>query len=325
MKLKRILCTALSAAMLCGVAFAAESVPATELTPAAPAYEVKQPSFTPVAVHGKAAEVTEKSIRLENSNDKDPYQKIILNITEDTIILDAVTGQTKKLADVKAHESLYAYASPVMTRSIPPQSAAVLVLCNIPADYRVPTYAEIQSISTKEDGTVSALMTGDIVLHMNKDTVLTPYLTKNNLTPADLQPGMKLLSWYSFAAMSMPAQATPTKVLVFPSAYAGYAAMTDKEISVNGKALTATPYAENGKLMVPVRAFAEALGCTVTWDAKAPTAVTVEKDGTVLYTVTLNADTLVYEKDMTRTLATAAVAKSGTTYLCADDLWRSTT
>ena len=37
----------------------------------------------------------------------------------------------------------------------------------------------------------------------------------------DIVPGTRLLSWYSITTLSLPAQATPTKVMVFPSAYSG--------------------------------------------------------------------------------------------------------
>lgn len=338
MKLKSILCTTLSAALLCAGAFAAgvsgpqggESVTSLPLDPAGeaeqpvpPGYDIAQWSVSmPVMVYGTAT-VEEGRVLLENDNESSAWQRIILNVNEDTVILDAVTGEVKTADDLKTGDTLYAYAGPAMTRSLPPIANAAVVLCNIPADFGVPIYAEVQQVLPGEDGKVSVLMTGDIILHLSEETELLqgPGFTCGNTFLSDIRPGTRLLSWYSMVMESYPSQAVPSKVLVFPSAYAGYTDMSDGgNITVNGEQLGAAAYEANGVLMVPVRALAEALGCEVAWDPDRPDTVSVTRDGQPLYSFQAGGDAATLEGDMVVGLRAASAAKGGVTYLAADDL-----
>ena len=54
-----------------------------------------------------------------------------------------------------------------------------------------------------------------------------------------------------------------------------------KAADVDGKvvAMPAAPYIKRGRLLVPVRAVADALGCTVTWDAASGTATLASEEG----------------------------------------------
>ena len=76
-------------------------------------------------------------------------QEVILNISEETLILDAVEGLPIKLEDIKDGDMVYSYMSPAMTASLPPQSFAYMILANIPADYRVPALEEVKELTIK--------------------------------------------------------------------------------------------------------------------------------------------------------------------------------
>lgn len=343
MKLRRIACMALSAALLASAALAVEGdAPAGNPdaqnavmiplesgegagTPAAePTYEIaRRDAAMPVLVWGEAALDGERVV-LKTDDEYAAHKEIVLNLSEETVILDAVTGAVKTADDLKDGEILYAYAGPVMTRSLPPISNAVLVLCNVPSDIGVPTYAEVEQVEVKEDGSVSVLMTGSIVLHLNADTELLSYKTKDVPTLDSIRPGTRLLSWYSMVMESFPAQAVPDKVMVFPYAYEAWAAMGEDGISVNGEAVALaeneTPFAQDGKLMVPVRAFAEALGCQVAWNPETPELVAVERDGAPLYSFQIGGETATVEGDMVMGMTAPAVAKDGVTFMAAEDL-----
>ncbi|MEG2119868.1 MAG: S-layer homology domain-containing protein, partial [Pseudoflavonifractor sp.] len=213
---RTILTAALAAALLAGTALAAP-VTAVPIS-AVPNAEAAQP----VCVYGKATSITEvengSRILLENSNDKDPNQKIGVLVSEKTMILDAVTGESKTMKDIAENETLYAYVGPAMAMSMPPQASAILILCNIPADFAVPKFAEVQTITAKEDGAVDLLMAPGVILHLNKDTQLLAYRTDHIVLLGDITVGTQLLSWYTAETRSMPGQATPTKVMVFPKA-----------------------------------------------------------------------------------------------------------
>ena len=96
--------------------------------------------------------------------------EIILNITDTTRILDAVTLEEKTLADINEKEIIYAYTSPVMTRSLPPISNAEYILINIPADFGIPSYENIQENLNvgKANGTIEVLNERTCLYHKPK-------------------------------------------------------------------------------------------------------------------------------------------------------------
>lgn len=326
MKQKKILTAALAAVLTLSLtvpALAAEET-AVPISAETPSYELVQrgESF-PVRVWGGVSELGEMSLTLENSNESDPYQKIVVNVGEDTVILDAVTGATKNFADIKAGETVYAWVGPAMTDSLPPISTAQVILCGIPADFGVPTYAEVEQVTKTEDG-VDVYVSGEVVLHLSDETeyLAAPGWEKEGVSSADIVPGTRVLSWYSVTTMSLPAQASPSKVMVFPSDYAGWVSANGLEVSVNGEPLVlegaSAAKVENGRLMVPVRAVAEALGCEVSWEPYT-SQVVVTKDGAELYRFTIGADQAA-KGDVTVGLVAPAEAVDGITFMSLDDL-----
>lgn len=337
MNMKRILCTALSAALLCSVALAAdltaepqsplistqEDTAVTDAPTGQKDFTLVQSRPLPVMVYGAAA-ISEGKLVLTNENEHAAYQQIILGVDEHTLILDAVSGTRKAFSDLKEGETLYAYAGPIMTMSLPPQSYANIIICNIPADFAVPQYAQVEQVITGEDGKVSLLTSEHLILHMD-DTVT--YLSADGTSAvslADIKPGTNLLSWYSMVAMSFPGQTTPSQVMVFPYEYAAWTTMDETGVSLDGKAVALgqqeLPYSQDGHLLVPVRKLAEALGCQVAWSADAPDQVAVTKAGQILYSLDLSGDTVVVEGDMVVSLTLTPQVKNGVTFLAAEDI-----
>ena len=326
MKHKKLLASALAAALTLSLA-----VPALAAEPAgadaaaeAPAYELVQRGATfPTRVWGAVVELGDMSLTLENSNESDPYQKVVVNVEEDTLILDAVTGEAKTFDDLRTGETVYAWVGPDMTKSLPPISTGRVILCGLPADYAAPTYAEVESVTETESG-ADVCLNNDVVLHLNADTgyLAAPGWEKETVSAADIVPGTRVLAWYSVVTLSLPAQASPEKVMVFPSDYAGWVAADGLTVTVNGQALAlegaAAAKVENGHLMVPVRALAEALGCEVAWEPYT-NQVTVTRDGVECYHFTIGGDQAA-KGDVTVGLVAPANAVDGVTFLALDDL-----
>lgn len=326
MKQKKILTAALAAMLTLSLSVPAMAVEPVSTGAAAetPAYELVQRGENfPVRVWGGAVELGDMSLTLENSNESDPYQKIVVNVAEDTVILDAVTGEAKTFADIRAGETVCAWVGPDMTKSLPPISTARVILCGIPADFGVPTYAEVETVTETKNG-VDVYMNNDVVLHLTGDTeyLAAPGWEKATVSPADIVPGTRLLSWYNAATMSLPAQASPSKVMVFPSGYAGWVSADGLEVTINGETLTlegtSSAKVENGRLMVPVRAVAEAMGCEVAWEPYT-NQVSVTKDGVELYHFAIGADQAA-KGDVTVGLVACAKAVDGVTFMVLDDL-----
>jgi len=247
----------LCAAMLCAVGAAA----AEETSPA---------RLGPVQVWGTVTWTENGSLFLKNSNESDPNQEIIVHLSDDTILMDAVSGLPMEKTAIQDGDIVYAWVGPAMTMSLPPQATAAVVVGNIPADYAVPQYyqaAEIQPQAVIAIYPVPPLTqvtltaTSGKTLTITDDAEIVPYLTKNIVRLEDLVPGTEFMVWSD-------AQGNPQRVMVFPYAYRGYAEQTENgRLMVNGQMLDASIQTNgDGIAMLPIRATAEALGLEVSWE-----------------------------------------------------------
>ena len=115
-----------------------------------PAAEQTAPSS--LRVTGTIAEISDDQILLKNEEEGAAYPEILLNLTEDTLILSAADCSEKALSDFAVGDTVYADVSPVMTRSLPPMTNAFTLFCEIPEDTAVPAYGTITDVSADEDG-----------------------------------------------------------------------------------------------------------------------------------------------------------------------------
>ena len=292
---------------------------------------------TTVQVWGAIEKLENGSVRITNDS-TEGISDSILHVFEDTLILDAVDGTPISLDDVKDGDLVYAYISPVMTRSMPPQSTAMLLLGNIPADFRVPAYYQVTDF-----GMISTMMTENNIItataqtdqgitltfsltdkldkegnlhYIQKDgVVFTPYVTKNIVTVQDLIPGSRILVWSDYEGKTM-------KVMVFPYAYAGYLKVLGTgAIMIDGQGIQEDAYTHaDGICYLPLRAVAEAVGFTVTWNQAGQT-VTVSKGDRVAFTYTAGADSIMVGGDG-GVQVTPSITQHGSMYLTATELTR---
>lgn len=263
-------------------------------------------------------------ILVTNSSEWAEYPEIVLSLAEDTLILNAVDGSAMTAEDLREGEYVYAYVSPAMTDSLPPITTAAVILAGIPADYTVPAYSIVEQVNVWE-GRTSVLMSDDVDYSLSDTELLAgPGFDGDTVTLADITPGCGLLAWYDMVAESFPAQAWPSKVMVIPSPYSAWAVLEPGRLAVNGGEVELTeaeqPYVEGETLMVPVRAFAEALGCEVDWNAEQPGKISVWGEGAE-YLLTLGSDRAATGDGGDGTALTGALtARNGVSFLPADDL-----
>lgn len=222
----------------------------------------------------------------DNENDT-----LILNTDEQTLVLDAQTGDAKTLSDIGDGDMICAYVSAATTMSIPPQSYAELILINLDATALIPMYAEIDAVDGAS-GSENVMLTTDMDINftVTDETQISPYLTRQLITKDTLIPGQKVLAWYSSVQETFPAQAEATKLLVFNTSYAGFIELRDSVVNTYGELLLsgesiaftapATPYISGDTYMIPLRKIAETLGYTVTWDNETKVATVFNTDGT---------------------------------------------
>lgn len=275
-------------------------------------------------IYGTATIIEDGRIFLENNNADAAFNQVVLNVSENTMILDAVSGLPKSIKDIRENEMLYAYISPVMTMSLPPITNPELILTSIPADFAVPSYEEIDRVEQGEEGSVVVHTNNDKTYTVTDDTVLFPYLTRNIVTKHSLNPGTKLLVWQQPAIDTGDQEAAPTstKMMVFPYSYSAYAEASLHNVVINGEALELVegeqPYVENGRLMIPFRKFVEALGFQIEWDP-ASSGIRVVNGDVELYSFTAGG-TEVVQGEFTHTLREAATVLNGVSFMAIEDL-----
>lgn len=305
MKKKQILAMGLSAVLACSsVAFAADATAAETTTPVADNTAATETTTTAVPQvkesfrTGSMATVskinmdgeTVSSILVKTTDEQD----IQLNLSADTLIVNNETGAAAALADIKEGDKIYAYYSKAMTRSLPPQSACELILVGV-GENTPASLHEVGTVSANDQGMTEVLTAdGGMIIRMDDKTTYAPYKTKNIVTKADLTEGTRFLAWYDIVAMSYPGQAYTQKVVILPAAATEETATetqatreteqtapetTELTIVAGGKTLEVKGEMKDSVAVVPVRAAAEALGCTVSYEQKnGKEYVTVEND-----------------------------------------------
>ena len=189
----------------------------TETDPSAASPEdstaaVENTAPSSIRVYGTVTQIENGQILLENDEEGAAYPQVLLNLTEDTLILSGEDCSQKTLSDIAVGDTLYADISPAMTRSLPPMANAFTVFCEIPEDSAVPTYAQITDISTDDDGTLRITTDQDLILIPGEDTAVLSLDGGETLAASDLAVGDTILAKYQIMTMSIPAQTSPEEI-----------------------------------------------------------------------------------------------------------------
>lgn len=153
-------------------------------------------------------------------------QEVILNISEETLILDAVEGLPLQIENIKSGDMVYSYMSPAMTASLPPQSFAYVILANIPADFRVPALEKVKSLTVNDDGSAVVEAVSGTVYQIPADCTLLPYLTRNMVAVQDLTEGRNFLVWSELGEDGK--EETANKIVMFQKGQLAFDALEEE-------------------------------------------------------------------------------------------------
>lgn len=166
-------------------------------------------TLEPLRVYGPITKTENETLSIYNNSGTSFEGEIRVTISEQTRILDAVSGLPVAYSDLRDGETAYLYIGPAMGMSLPPVAHATMILCNIPADYKVPEYLKVDSLSLQADGTSGTLTAVNGSQYTIKsDTQILPYLTRNIVTINDLTKGRTCLLWSD-------SQNQATKIVIF--------------------------------------------------------------------------------------------------------------
>ena len=303
MNKKIVITGTVCALMLASAAYAADTpVPSAEPTPAASVSSTAEAPIadTSAADTPAAAPVEEipysigvKATVTGITTTEDGYtsievkredgETIILNLSDETILVDNQAGTAVGLDSIKEGDTIYAYHSMMMTMSIPGQTPALAILTNlgetVPAKLHMPE--QVRYLDNK----VTALCdNGSIVLSTSDETAFTPYRTRQIVAAQDVRLGHAFLAWYDVVAESYPAQATATRVMILPEKAEpdAISLVLDGDMAIDAQW-------KDGAVVVPARTTAEALGLTVGYQKRqagdAPVITIASKTGEIAMTI----------------------------------------
>lgn len=237
----------------------------------APSYQEFQEKWTPQPagsrVWGTVTKLDGRRLMLENESAAN--QQIILNISDDTYLLDAVSGNPVAFESLRENQFVFADIGLAMALSMPPIAQAEVLLCNLPADYRAPDFHEISSVFQDNGGGLFLKTDKGGVLSVGETCKVIPYLTKNTVSRSDLLPGSKILVWRNPAD---PFEAE--RVMLFPYEYRGYLQIKGENAELSGEEIDAR--AENGLLFLPLHEVCGVLGMDFNCSQEKDSAVILE-------------------------------------------------
>ncbi len=184
----------------------------------------------------------------------DGQMTVELNISDDTYLLNGVTGEILTWEMLSAGDPVTAYYSPALTRSIPPQGQAIALV--IGKESRRGMFINVQRIISEDS-------LGLTFLNQNEDMeILIPTDDRGQIP--NIKAGMNLLVWGDTMTMSLPAKMTATRSQVLPDTFDMRLDQESNTIWIHGK--------EAGKFIVKddtmflsLRDAAEALGYKTEW------------------------------------------------------------
>lgn len=222
--------------------------------------------------------------------------KIQLNINDSTILIDSASANPIEITDLKTGDELDVAYSSIMTRSLPGQTNAYLIVSNVAQGGGV-SLINVDEVTADEEGNLKVTDNDkNVVVTIAKDASVKPYKTKNIVRLDDIQKGSKILCWYDIMTMSIPAYASTDKVVIAKEAEPvdlsdlvvsppeegvpfdpAFGVDPEFDLTINDTELGKSdlPYYDGDTLMVPLRKISEALGYTVGWD-EATGAITIE-------------------------------------------------
>ena len=156
--------------------------------------EGQMPAY--VRVWGPVLSVTADTITIDNRSENACRGELILHLDgERTKVLDGENGYPVELTEVEVDDAVFAYIGQTMTLSLPAQVTAEIVFCDLPDSLRVPEFVTVTQMEQQSDG--SYLMTTDTNQQylVPENCEILPYLTRNLVTLADVQPDSTCMVW----------------------------------------------------------------------------------------------------------------------------------
>lgn len=148
-----------------------------------------------LCVWGPILGIEGSSITMDNQSDVSVSGELILNLGEDTLILDAVDGLPKELSELQTGELIYVNLGEAMSMSLPPQNNPEVIICSVPEDLKAPAYVQVIAMEQESDESYTLKASNGETYKIPADCQILPYLTRNIVKLQDVNEGSTVLVW----------------------------------------------------------------------------------------------------------------------------------
>lgn len=216
---KKLTVLVLTGALACAMtlpAMAAETAAVPISAPVSTEEAVSLPDS--VLYYGTVQEV----VKDENGNImqlrmvSDRYGEYVMNISDQTVWIDSGRHAASDPSDLQEGESVYVFHSAIETSSLPPQSAAFVVVRNIPMDAGCAQYHEVEAVSLENGQLKITTDNSGLYIFADDETELSMYRDDAALSLEDIPVGSHVMAWYGAVADSYPGQAHASYLMLLP-------------------------------------------------------------------------------------------------------------
>ena len=151
----------------------------------------------PLVVWGQITKVSEENnqITIDNQSGNSSSGEMVLNISEETRTVDAVEALPVDWTELSEGDFIYTYIGPAMTMSLPPMTNAELIICKIPADYKVPSLVKVSDMEMQDDRSYVLTAVGGTEYTVPEGCPIQPYLVRMMVYLENVQEGDTCLIW----------------------------------------------------------------------------------------------------------------------------------
>lgn len=148
-----------------------------------------------ICVWGPVVSVEDGSIMIDNQSGVSSPGEMVLQIAEETRVLDAENGFPVELTEIEEGEVIYANIGPAMTMSLPPQTTAEAIICEVPEDFKAPAYVQVVSMEQGKDEGYAMTASNGLTYQVPADCEILPFLTRNIVMLQDVTEGSTVMVW----------------------------------------------------------------------------------------------------------------------------------
>lgn len=148
-----------------------------------------------------------------DSEQSGPYA---MNLSDKTVWIDGDLRVPSSPEAVQEGDEVVIFHSPMTALSLPPQSAALAVVRNLPQDGSAVRLHTVEEVSL--DGGQLTITTdqGGLLLRADETTPLSRYDGQEPVSLNDIQPGCRVMAWYTAVMASYPGQARAEQLILLP-------------------------------------------------------------------------------------------------------------